>query len=161
VSLVVSIVETLVKTIWKVVELIRMRSFFGQAKKFWSVREERNAIHTQPIAFNNWFKSYAVDIPALSVLTLNSGICGDKMHFLAMFKDDSSVISQSEFDAGCTYVDSLKVWGASYLKDAGFEFKSDDPLVKGLLTLAMGHSVEKSTRAKVWQATLGFLNAGD
>jgi hypothetical protein len=161
VSLVVSVLETLAKVIWKMVELIRMRSFFGQARQFWLMREERNAIHMQPIAFNNWFKSYAIDIPALSVLTLNSDICGDKMHFLAMFKDDSSVVSQSEFDAGCAYVDSLKVWGASYLKDSGFEFKSDDPLVRGLLTLATSHTAEKSTRAKVWQTTLGFLNAGD
>ena len=102
-TLLASILETLVKTIWKVIELIRMRSFFKQALNHWQSRNERTALHTQPIAFNSWFKRYAVDIPALSVLALNSGICGDKMRFLAMFKDDTSVISQAEFDASAAH----------------------------------------------------------
>jgi len=154
VSAVVSIVETLAKTVWK----IRMKNFFEQAKTHWQGRFQRDALHSQPIAFNNWFKRYAIPLPALSVLALNSGICGDKMHFLAMYKDDDSVISQAEFTAGCRYVDSLKVWGTSYLKDAGFSFGSDDKVVEGLLKLTMRHTEELSTRSKAWQATLGFLN---
>ena len=158
-TLLASILETLVKTIWKVIELIRMRSFFKQALTHWQSRNERTALHTQPIAVNSWFKRYAVDIPALSVLALNSGICGDKMRFLAMFKDDTSVISQAEFDAGCRYVDGLKVWGSEYLGEAGFSFASDDPVVTGLLKLAQSHTEEQGVAAKAWKFTLGFLNA--
>jgi hypothetical protein len=158
VSAVVSIVETLAKTIWKVVEIVRMKMFFTQAHTHWEARFQRDALHMQPIAFNAWFKRYAVPIPALSVLALNSGICGDKMHFLSMFKDNGAVIEQAEFAAGCRYVDGLKVWGSGYLKDAGFGFSSEDKVVQGLLKLARNHTEEKSTGAKVWQATLGFLN---
>jgi hypothetical protein len=142
-----------------VVELIVMRSFFRQARMHWEARLERSALHTRPIAFNSWFKRYALGIPALSVLALNSGICGDKMHFLAMFKDDSSIVSQTEFDAGVRYVDSLKVWGTDYLKDSGFAFASGDPVVTGLLKLATSHSEQTGRAGKAWKATLGFLNA--
>lgn len=155
---VVSILETLAKTVWKIVEIVRMKMFFTQARAHWENRLQHNALHMQPIAFNCWFKRYAVPIPALSVLALNTGICGDKMHFLAMYKDDGAVISQAEFNAGCSYVDSLKVWGTDYLKDAGFGFASEDKVIQGLLKLARNHTEEQGTGGKIWQATLGFLN---
>jgi hypothetical protein len=158
-GVVTAVLEALVKTIWRVVELIVMRSFFKQARAHWDARMERSALHTQPIAFNNWFKRYALGIPALSVLALNSGICGDKMHFLAMYKDDSSIVSQAEFDAGVRYVDGLKSWGSEYLDDAGFSFASADPMVSGLLKLATSHTQATGVAAKAWKATLGFLNA--
>lgn len=158
-SLIVAIVEALVKTIWRVIELIRMRSFFKQAAQYWESRNEASALHTRPIAFNNWFKSYAVDMPALSVLALNSGVCGDKMHFLKMFKDDNAVITQAAFDAGVSYVDDLKIWGSKFLEDAGYSFSSQDPVVTGLLKLAQSHKEETGKAGKAWNAALGFLNA--
>ncbi len=158
-ALVVAIVEALVKTIWRVIELIRMRSFFKQAAQYWEVRNEAGALHTRPIAFNNWFKGYAVDMPALSVLALNSGVCGDKMHFLKMFKDDTAVITQAAFDGGCRYVDDLKIWGSKFLEDAGYSFSSEDPVVAGLLKLTQSHSKETGKAGKAWNAALGFLNA--
>lgn len=157
-GLVTDVLEAVIKTIWKVIECKRMNSFCGLAAKLWDAREERNALHLQPIAFNTWFKGYAMNIPALSVLSLNSGICGDKMRFLNMFKNDSDILSESEFKAGCGYVDSLKVWGSSYLKDCDFSFSSKDGVVAGLLTLAQSHTEEASTGMKFWQALLGFLN---
>jgi hypothetical protein len=159
VDAVVSIMETLAKVIWKIVEIKRIKRFCEQAKEYWDARMQRDALHTRPIAFNNWFKRYAVSIPALSVLALNSGICGDKMHFLAMFKDDETIITQAAYTAGCKYVDSLKVWGSSYLGDAGFAFKSDDAMISGLLTLAANHAQEQTWDLKLRKAVLGFLNA--
>ena len=158
-SLIVSIVEALVKTIWKIVEIYRMNGFFGEAKEFWQARNEPSSIHNRPIAFNNWFKSYAVDLPAVSVLALNSGICGDKMRFLKMYKGDDTIVTQAEFDAGCQYVDSLKIWGSKYLDDAGFSFGSDDNVVKGLLKLAQSHTRELSAVEKALYAGKDFLNA--
>jgi len=158
-ALIVAIVEALVKTIWRVIELIRMRSFFRQARQYWDVRDQGGALHTRPIAFNNWFKSYAVEMPALSVLALNSGVCGDKMHFLKMYKDDTAVIPQAAFDGGCRYVDELKIWGSKYLGDSGYSFSSQDPVVSGLLKLAQSHTKETGKAGKVWGAALGFLNA--
>jgi hypothetical protein len=159
-SLVSSIVETLVKTIWRVVEIERMKRFFEEAREHWRTRSQANALQNRPIEFNNWFKRYALAIPALAVLSLNTGICGDKMHFLQMFKDDNHVISQSEFDAGCTYVDGLKVWGSEYLGNAGFSFASDDKVVSGLLKLAKNHKEEAGAAGKAWQFALGFLKTG-
>lgn len=158
VDAVVSIMETLAKVIWKIVEIKRIKRFCQQAKEFWDARMQRDALHTRPIAFNSWFKRYAVPIPALSVLTLNSGICGDKMHFLAMFKDNETIITQAEFTAGCKYIDNLKVWGSEYLGDAGFAFKSEDATIKGLLTLAVSHTEVQTWDLKLRKAILGFLN---
>ncbi|SAL80480.1 hypothetical protein AWB74_05731 [Caballeronia arvi] len=158
VDAVVSIMETLAKVIWKIVEIKRIKRFCEQAKAYWDARMQRDALHTRPIAFNSWFKRYAVPIPALSVLALNSGICGDKMHFLAMFKDNETIVTQTEFTAGCKYVDDLKVWGSNYLGDAGFAFKSDDATIKGLLTLAASHTEVQTWDLKLRKAVLGFLN---
>ncbi|EEA01207.1 hypothetical protein BH160DRAFT_3459 [Burkholderia sp. H160] len=158
VDAVVSIMETLAKVIWKIVEIKRIKRFCEQAKEYWDARMQRDALHTRPIAFNGWFKRYAVPIPALSVLALNTGICGDKMHFLTMFKDNETIITQAEFTAGCKYIDNLKVWGSSYLGDAGFAFKSDDATIKGLLTLAESHTEVQTWDLKLRKAILGFLN---
>ena len=157
-NMIVSIVETLAKTIWRIVEVYRLRSFCTQAKDHWKAREERSGLHTRPVAFNNWYKTYAMGIPAIAALTLNSGICGDKMHFLSMFKDDDTIISQAQFDAGCKYVDSLKVWGTDHLKSTGFKFKSNDDVVSGLLKFAQSHTAPTGNAEKAWKATLGFLN---
>jgi len=69
------------------------------------------------------------------------------------------VISQTEFTAGSRYVDSLKVWGSSYLDEVGFNFASGDPVVTGLLKLAQSHTEEISTGEKAWKFVVGFLNA--
>ena len=158
VDAVVSIMETIAKVIWKIIEIKRIKRFCQQAKEYWDARMQRDALHTRPIAFNAWFKRYAVPIPALSVLTLNSGICGDKMHFLSMFKDNENIITQAEFTAGCKYIDNLKIWGSDYLGDAGFAFKSDDAMIKGLLTLATSHKEVQTWDLKLRKAILGFLN---
>ncbi|SAK74931.1 hypothetical protein AWB79_04424 [Caballeronia hypogeia] len=158
VDAVVSIMETLAKVIWKIVEIKRIKRFCQQAKAYWDARMQRDALHTRPIAFNNWFKGYAVPIPALSVLALNSGICGDKMHFLAMFKDNETIVTQAEFTAGCKYIDDLKVWGSGYLGDAGFAFKSDNATIKGLLALAASHTEVQTWDLRLRKAILGFLN---
>lgn len=159
VSLVMAAVEALAKTIWKLVEIVKMRSVFGQGRELWEARLNPDSLHLRPIAFNAWFKSHALMLPALPVLVLNTGICGDKMHFMKMFKDDDAVITQGAFDDGCRYIDSLKVWGSDYLKDAGFGFTSSDPVVKGLLKMARKHEDESSPLEQVWKATLGFVNA--
>jgi hypothetical protein len=159
VSLVMAAVEALAKTIWKLVEVVKMRSVFAHGRELWQARLNPDSLHLRPIAFNAWFKSHALMLPALPVLVLNTGICGDKMHFMKMFKDDDSVITQAAFDDGCRYVDGLKAWGSDYLKDSGFGFSSSDPVVKGLLQMARKHEDQSSPLEQVWKATLGFVNA--
>jgi hypothetical protein len=156
-SLVISVAEALATTIWRIVEIARMRSFFTQAREQWLAIDEANSLHLRPIEFNNWYKGYALTIPALAVLTLNTGLCGDKMRFLKMFKDNTYVISQSEFDRGVGYVDKLKVWGSKYLEDAGFSFSSKDGLVSHCLELAKQHKETETVGSRMLAVASGFL----
>lgn len=158
-SLVMAGIEALAKTIWKLVEITKMRGVFAHARELWDARNNRDSLHLRPIAFNAWFKSHALMLPALPVLVLNSGIAGDKMHFMKMFKDDDTVITQASFDAGCRYIDGLKAWGSDYLKDCGFDFKSRDKVVQGLIKMARKHEDESTPLQEVWKATVGFVNA--
>jgi hypothetical protein len=155
-KLVIAVVEALTTTIYRLVEIQRMRNCFADARGMWLVRDSEHALYKHPIVFNNWFKSYALTTPALAMLALNSGICGDKMHFLQMFQDDTKVIAQASFDAGVKYVDDMKIWGASYLTDAAFNFVSNDAMTRGLLELAKSHKDPGESVAK--RLISGFLN---
>jgi len=157
-TLLAAVLETLVKMIWRMVEIARMNTFFRQAGEHWRTRGV-GGLHEQPIRFNAWFRGYAMSSPSLAILALNTGICGDKMHFLQMFRADGAAISQSTFSAGVTYVDSLKVWGARYLRDVGYTFTSGDQMVNALLenALAVNGPLPGAGR-KAWQVALGFLS---
>ena len=61
-----------------------------------------------PIAFNQWLKGYSLSLPVLPVLALNTGITGNKVLFLQMYQSNDQVVSQSQFDAGVSYLDGLK-----------------------------------------------------
>lgn len=156
VSIVIAATEAIVKVIWRLVEMAHMKKFMKEAAEHWQTRTEASGLHREPFAFAKWYKKYALHSPALAALTLNTGICGDKMHFLTMFKDDSSVVSQAEFDRGCAFVDGLKAWGAEYLGKCGYEFNSEDKLVSQLLKLAKTNPVQRNI---VWEWTLKIANA--
>ena len=78
-------------------------------------------------------------LPCLSALAINSGITGDKMMYINMFKDrgEREVIGQATFNQGVEYLDRLKDWSRNYLIEAGYEFRSDDPLVKAILGMTL------------------------
>ena len=156
VSIVIAATEAIVKVIWRLVEIAHMKRFFGASAEHWTSRSEASGLHHQPFAFARWYKSYALYSPALAVLTLNTGICGDKMHFLQMFKDDATVVSQSDFDRGTAFVDSLKAWGSDYLGKCGYEFRSDDRIVGPLLQLAKSHGGQGNA---AWKMVLRIANA--
>ena len=157
-SLVFSIVEALVSTTWKVYDIQRMRQFFAEAKLQYALREQPSALHTRPMAFNAWYRNYALGTPVISVLAVNSGICGDKMRFLKMYTASNQVVTQSEFDAGVRYVDELQVWGTKYLAEVGYKFDSDDPLTKGLLNPVHPHPEREGfLQKRVLGSVKGFL----
>jgi hypothetical protein len=85
------------------------------------------------------------------VLTLNTGICGDKMRYLSMFSASGQLISSDAFLHGARFLDNLKPWGAKYLDDAGFSIRSGgDVLVNQLVnTFAMSHERERTVFDKV------------
>jgi hypothetical protein len=156
VDLLIALAETLVKLIWRIVEITRMDRFFKQAGEFWRNREASTAIHRHPLEFGRWYKEAALNLPAISILTLNSGICGDKMRFLQMFKDDGKQISQGEFDRGVRFVDGLKPWGAEYLGKCGYSFQASSKFVGGLLDFSAEHAKQRN---KAWAITRKIANA--
>ncbi|KAF1009026.1 MAG: hypothetical protein GAK28_00659 [Luteibacter sp.] len=157
-SLVFSVVEALVSTTWKIYDIRRMGQFFAEARLQYALREQPSALHTRPMAFNAWYRSYALGTPVLSVLALNSRICGDKMRFLKMYTASNQVVTQSEFDAGVRYVDELQIWGEKYLSEVGYKFDSDDPLTKGLLNPVHPHPEREGFfQKRVLGSVKGFI----
>ncbi|UPG95699.1 hypothetical protein [Luteibacter aegosomatissinici] len=128
-----SAIEVLVAFARKVHDFYRIRLFLTDAKALWAQREKPNSLHRQPYAFNRWYRKTAMRVPAIPVLTLNSGVCGDKMRMLCMFSNEGEVISQQNFDKGVAYIDHLKGWGSSYLEETAYSFTSADKLVAELI----------------------------
>ena len=74
----------------------------------------------------------------IAAITLNSGICGDKMHFLNMFQKDGYAISQSDFNQGVRYIDGLKSYASEAIGNWGFQVSStakdgEGKMINGLL----------------------------
>ena len=126
-----------------------MKAFFEDCKdryqhyKSASLISDNDLLHSG-VAFGAWYRAAAYSLPCLSALALCSGMTGDKMMYLSMFKDQKDLapakpgefmnpISQSEFDRGVAYIDNLKATAQGYLSDSGFKFSSTDKVVEGLL----------------------------
>ncbi len=142
VDMVVAGVEMLVKVIWRLVECSKIKSFCAEAAEHWG-RNQGADFATKPFAFNAWFRKASAYIPAIPILTLNSGLCGSKMIFLQMFHatgGPSSVISQDEFDKGVGYIDNhLKPWGAHYLKECAYGFTGQSHQVVAAIERSKSH----------------------
>jgi hypothetical protein len=156
VSVTIAVSEVLTKIIWRLVEISHMRKFFASAAELWRNRTSANALHKRPIAFSRWYREYAINCPAIAILTLNSGICGDKMTYLSLYSDHSTVITSEQFLAGAAFIDSLKPWGADYLANCGYSFSSSDAFTSSILTFAGKHEEERN---KVWQKVKSIANA--
>ncbi|MGA7439412.1 MAG: hypothetical protein WBW32_14940 [Luteibacter sp.] len=128
-----SAIETLVAFARKAHDFYRIRVFLNEAKMMWAQREKPTSLHRQPYAFNRWYRRAAMRVPVIPVLTLNSGVCGDKMRLLCMFTNEGEVITQANFDKGVAYIDKIKAWGSSYLTDSAYTFTSADKLVSELI----------------------------
>ena len=146
VNLLISVGELLIKFIWRLVETIRINKFCSMAREYWENHQSADSIHLRPFAFSEWYRSYALNIPFISVLTLNTGICGDKMRYLTMFKSGAQQISSADFQNGVRFLDNLKPWGAKYISDCGYNIRSSgDILVDKLVnSFATSHEAEKT-----------------
>ncbi len=123
---------------------------------FWRGRNAGDALHKRPFEFTHWYRKSALNSPALAILTLNSGICGDKMVYLSMFTDEGRQISTTDFQQGARFLDNLKPWGAEYLGNSGYSFRSSSEMVGKLLTFAGGHADQRN---KVWSTVRKIANA--
>jgi hypothetical protein len=145
VNLLISAGELLIKFIWRLVETLRINAFCAKAREHWNNHLSPDSIHRRPFEFSDWYRSYALNIPFIAILTLNTGICGDKMRYLTMFKS-SGQISSDDFQRGVQFLDNLKPWGAKYLNDCGYNIRSNgDILVNRLVnSFATSHEKEKT-----------------
>jgi hypothetical protein len=131
-SLVIAGTELLVKLIWRLVEMARMKSFFQECAVLWSqigVRDAQGAYRSSPFLengpeFGDWYRRASVAMPCLSALALTSGITGDKMRYLQMFTDGSErrTITPEAFARGVKFIDLMKVNAEKYLAASGFKF---------------------------------------
>lgn len=132
-SLVFAVMEALVSTTWKLYDIHRMQQFFAEAKHHFLIRQQPMSLYQRPVAFGRWFYRHAVGTPAISILALNSGVCGDKMRLLDMFdggkhqiapKDGEDIgdVHKERFIKASHYLDELKLWGQNYLEEVGYTF---------------------------------------
>jgi hypothetical protein len=138
-GIVIAGAELLAKVLYRLYEVFHMDRFFAEASEHWRNRNLPTALHLQPWAFGRWYRHFALNTPALAVLTLNSGICGDKMIWLSMFRDDATPIASADFQRGVQHLDSLKVWGVDYLKQAGFSFRGNDEMAHRFIQFSYGN----------------------
>ena len=103
-----------------------------------------------------------MSVPAISILTLNSGICGDKMRFLKMFNTEGNELNLNEdrrvetFQQGVEFVDDLKNVGADLLGKTGYSFTSEDKVVANILKSMGGLGVKRNF---VWDGVLRLATA--
>lgn len=150
INLLIAAGELLIKFIWRLVETIRINHFCAMAREYWNNHFSADSIHRRPFAFSEWYRSYALNIPFIAVVTLNTGICGDKMRYLTMFNSGGQ-ISSDDFQRGVRFLDNLKPWGAHYIKDCGYNIRSiGDVLVDKLVnSFAISHEGEKTAFDRV------------
>jgi hypothetical protein len=165
-GIVIAAAEMFAKILYRLYEVSHMRTFFQQAAEHWRNKDDPNALHMRPFAFARWYRKFVLNSPALAILTLNSGVCGDKMIYLSMFRDTDTPIKPEEFMAGARHLDSLKVWGVDYLKAAGFSFRGNDEMSGKLLQFSAGkaaigtaHPKNLEGAAKVWDYARRFATA--
>lgn len=166
VTIAIACFEFLVKFIWRLVEVLKMNRFFDEAAEWWDQRNGANALHKRPAAFTTWFRKHALNLPAVSVLVHNSGICGDKMVYLSMYdhmldaqnkyvnEADRFEYLQGKFNKGVAYLDFLKSWGVKYLNKCGYSFYSKDDFVSALLEFATNpdqHAIPTSRLTRFWE----------
>jgi len=148
-SIVVAGCELIAKVVYRLWEASKMKAFFADCQDRYKHHKSASAISDDDllhsgVAFGAWYRAAAYTLPCLSALALCSGIAGDKMMYLSMFKDQKDLvpvkpgefmnpISKSEFQRGVTYIDKLKETSKGYLSDSGFKFSSTDKVVEGLL----------------------------
>ncbi len=140
-NLVVSIIEFLGNLVIRYKEVKNIRDFINDCKRKYAFADSPRSIINNPNGFQEWYSCYVKKHPIIAAITLNSGICGDKMHFLNVFQKDGYAITQDEFNQGVKYVDGLKSYASDQIGNWGFRFSSsasgnDGKMINGLLRLA-------------------------
>ncbi|UPG84775.1 hypothetical protein L2Y94_15825 [Luteibacter aegosomatis] len=132
-SLVFSVVEAIVNTVWKLYEMSRLTQFCNEANYHWQKRHDGAAWHLDPVRFNPWYAKAVRRVPAIAAITLDSGLCADKMHFLRMIDEKGDVLPEAAYRRGFDHVEALRAKGRKYLGELDYAIGSDDPTIASLL----------------------------
>ena len=156
-NMLLSIFETIYNLIEHYVVLQNIRGIAYQCQHFWKAYKEtqmqplnaRKALfHEDSERFATWYCEIARTSPELIALTLNSGICGNKMEFLNMFNTDKGkLITQEQFSSGVEYVDSLKDYSTNLLIFSDYRFSSDKSDVQGYINNAQKFTRNQENKA--------------
>lgn len=140
------VVEKIIEFAKRFAELKSIRKHLSKAKKHFELAEKtknEQGLHLNEKEFTKWFNEMVEEAPLLAALVLNSGICGDAMHFLSMFKNGTKLISQEEFNRGVDYRNSLKNYSTTMLSRSKMQFycpnnEKRGNYINGLVNLAKG-----------------------
>jgi len=127
-----TIVKTILYVVEKAIEYIRrytlltnVRDYLSSAKQHYlsaKAKDKKSGLHLEEEKFTAWYRSVIEDAPILAALTLNSGICGDAMHFIKMFNNGDKLISQDKFDIGVSYRNDMKNYSSTILTKTPLQF---------------------------------------
>ena len=158
-NIIISVLETIYNMMKHSIVVKNIRGIINQCQYLWKAykkneelsRSKKEALfHEDSKRFATWYREIARTAPELIALTLNSGICGDKMHFLHVFDyEQGTAIRQNKFDQGVKYLDSLKDYSANLLRTSDYRFTSDHADVAGYITIAK--KFDSNQENKVWK----------
>ena len=164
-----TILETMYLFISRQLKISEMRHVFATAREFYRValmdknlaktfvlvppQERAPLIQNNTNDFFNWFHDAVASIPEIAALVLNSGICGDPMHFLDMVAiaghgQQINAQDKREFQKGVEYITDLKNYSANMLRTSPYIFTSELPDINGYITAAKQFNTNDSNR--VW-----------
>ncbi len=158
-KVIVAFMEAAVKIVWRFYELIKMSEFCQWCADEWQQAEKPGCAANHADVFGEVYRKYAMAVPTIAALTLNSGICGDKKRYLQLF-EDGGLISQSNFDAGVKMIDGLKPFAGGMLRNAGFQLNpiaTKNNFVKTLVDRAKAEPTALTTSGKVCNWIHKFL----
>ncbi|MCK5819127.1 MAG: hypothetical protein KAH18_07705 [Psychromonas sp.] len=120
-----------------------------QSNKLLPINERKKLMHEDVNRFAAWYSEIARTSTELAALTLNSGICGDKMHFLNMFDTTlGKLIKQDAFDKASNYMELLKDYSGNFLRTSNYIITSEDPMVQAYINHAKEIGLGNSN--KLW-----------
>jgi hypothetical protein len=177
----INIIATLIETVYlftrRQMKLSIMRGIFLDARDFWlrytmdnnltktfalSEGDRKPLIENNSDDFFTVFSDAMISIPELTALVLNSGICGDKMHFLNMLSMAAPDHKMTEhdkksFQEGLDYVKDLKNYSANLLRNSPYIFDSELPDIKGYISAAKEFTTSDSN--KTWDNFKAMTNS--
>lgn len=150
VDAIAAVIDAAYKMIWRFAESRVITDFCKRAQQLWANRDAKNGGVRKGTTFNKWMRPAVTKVPLIAAVTLASGLTGDKMRFLNMFTDQDAVVTQSQFDQGCSYLEKIKLAASRMIGQSEIEFSSGDKLIDGMLRMAKNANAEASPTVSWW-----------